>query len=105
MVTQGTMQKPGQENAAYVKALLRGDDLTSWHEQVEWRAALTVGEERQGALQPSEKMKLRRWRVRRWLQRKIQTASRHFEQSGTRTLCSIPHLNSRVCLGNFTKAK
>jgi hypothetical protein len=40
LFTEGTLQKLGDDNAAYALTLIAGDDLTLWHDRPEWRAKL-----------------------------------------------------------------
>lgn len=38
LFTEGTLQQLSEENAAYARALIDGDDLSAWHSQAAWRA-------------------------------------------------------------------
>lgn len=38
LVTQSTLVKLSPSNAEYVTALINGDDLSAWHNRVEWKA-------------------------------------------------------------------
>ena len=40
LFTEGTFQSLSPENAAYAEALIKGDDLSSWHNQIDWKAKL-----------------------------------------------------------------
>jgi len=38
LFTEGTCQQLGPDNTLYAQALINGDDLSSWHSRVDWRA-------------------------------------------------------------------
>ena len=43
LTTEATLQRLGPDNAAYARALVRGEDLSEWHDRREWRAKTQTG--------------------------------------------------------------
>jgi hypothetical protein len=48
LFTEGTLQQLGEDNADYAKALIAGDDLSSWHSRAEWKAKAEKVREKRG---------------------------------------------------------
>jgi len=50
LATEATMQQLGADNASYALALVKGEDLSSWHDRKEWEEKVEQSQARAGAV-------------------------------------------------------
>jgi hypothetical protein len=48
LATESTLQQLGEDNAAYARALIDGDDLTPWHSKAAWKTKVNEAGKKQG---------------------------------------------------------